>query len=228
MPDEPDPGFLPPEPPGPEPELGQRPTPPPAEQQHTTWQQPPGQWQPPPGQQAPPGQQWQQPHAGQAPPPGGWQPPPPGWPPQQPPAWGQPQWAYPQEPDNNAAITGFVLAMVSLGLWFFTAGFSSVVSIGLAIAGLVYSRKGKRKVAAGETRKHKGLAQAGYISSIVMIVLATLATIAWTAFWIVFATDEDFRNDLDDGNDNGFGSDGISATVRLGAIAARLTATLLS
>ena len=141
---------------------------------------------------------------------------------------GQPPWAYPQEPDNNPAIVGFVLAMVSLGLWFFTAGLSSLVSVGLAIAGLVYSRKGKRKVTAGETRKHKGLAQAGYVSSIVMIVLSTLATIAWAAFWIVFATDEDFRNDLDDNNNDGFGGDGISASVRLGALAVRVGTTLLS
>ncbi len=134
-------------------------------------------------------------------------------------------WAYPQEPDNGAGRHGLragdgLARPLALHRRPLVAGLASAC----AIAGLVYSRKGKRKVAAGETRKHKGLAQAGFISSIVMIVLATLATIAWTAFWIVFATDEEFRDDLDDSN----GGDGISAALRLGVVVVRLAATLLS
>jgi hypothetical protein len=222
-----DEGFLPPEPPGPEPELGKRPGPRPAQPGPEQWAaaappaaggQPPPQWPPPA-----PGQQWQQPPPGWAPPPGQWQQPPA-------PGWAQPQqqaWAYPSEPDNNSAVTGFVLAMVSLGLWLFSLGLSSLLSLGLAIGGLFASRSGKRKLAAGKTRKHRGLSQAGFISNIVMIVLSGLSTAAWAAFWIVFATDESFRDDLEDGNGDGFGDNSISASVRLAALAARLTATLL-
>jgi hypothetical protein len=224
MADPPDGGFLPPQAPGPEPELGKAPTPPPpppalppnqpppaqwGQPAPGAWQQQPPGWQPPPGQQQPPQQQWQQ------------QPPPP----QQ--GWQQPQWAYPSEPDNGPAVTGFVLAMVSLALWVFTAGLSTLVSLGLAIAGLFVSRTGKRRVASGQTRKNKGLAQAGFISSIVMIVLALLSTVAWTVFFVLLATDEDFRDDFDDEN-GGFDSNSITTTVRLGALVVRVGAHLLS
>jgi hypothetical protein len=90
-----------------------------------------------------------------------------------------------------------VLAMVSAGLWLFTLGLSSIVSIGCAIAGLIYARRGKKRVRDGETRKHKGLAQAGFISSIVMLVLSGLSTAGWALFWIAYATDEEFRRDVD-------------------------------
>jgi hypothetical protein len=97
-------------------------------------------------------------------------------------------------------VAGFVLAMVSVGLWLFTLGLSSFISLGCAIAGVIYSRRGKKRVQEGETRKHKGLAQAGFISSIVMIVLSGLSTAAWAAFWIAYATDESFRRDVDGDN----------------------------
>ena len=41
---------------------------------------------------------------------------------------------------------------VSLGLWLFTLGLSSILSLGCAIAGLIYSRRGKKRVQEGETR----------------------------------------------------------------------------
>jgi hypothetical protein len=184
MADPPDGGFLPPQAPGPEPELGKAPSPRPPEPAL------------PPHQ--PPQQQWPQ------------------------------QLAYPVEPDNGPAVTGFVLAMVSLGLWVFTAGLSTLVSLGLAIGGLFASRTGQRRVASGETRKHKGLAQAGFISSIVMIVLAVLSTIAWTAFFVLFATDESFRDGFDTDDDGGFDSNSFTTTVRLGVLLARCSAHLLS
>jgi hypothetical protein len=219
-------GFLPPEPPGPEPELGPKPSPAPQPPQP----QAPS-WQPPltGGPTPPPQQQWQ-PQPGGAGQPPVWQPPPPGW--AQPPpgqGWAQQPWAYASpQPDNGPAVTGFVLAMVSIGLWLFSAGMSSLLSLGLAIGGLVASRRGKRNVASGHTPKHKGLAQAGFVCNIVMIVLSTLSTIFWAIFWIAFATDEDFRRDIEDDDGGGFGGDGISTTVRVGALAVRLTSALLS
>lgn len=232
MADPPDGGFLPPQAPGPEPELGKAPAKPgpappqpPSQPPPAQWGQPaPGAWQPPPGTQPPPG--WQQPPPGGQLPPGhqappGWQPPPPSWQQQQ-------QWGYaPAEQDNGPAVTGFVLAMVSLAFWVVTAGLSTLVSLGLAIAGLFVSRTGKRRVESGQTRRNKGLAQAGFISSIVMIVLAALSTVAWTVFFILLATDENFRNDFNDDN-GGFDSNSFTTTVRLGVLVVRLSAHLLS
>jgi len=179
------PAFLPPEPAGPEPELGgspSRPTPSdPAPAQG--WQPPAYAGQPQPPVAAGPG--WQQP-----PPPGWQQPPPPGW----------PYPSRPAEPDNGAAVAGFVLALVSGGLLLVTLGASSIISVACAIFGLVYSRRGRRRVQAGETRRHAGFAQAGFIISIVSLVLAAIATLAYIALIIAYATDESFRDDIDNGS----------------------------
>ena len=154
-------GFLPPEPPGPEPELGDRPAPPPP---------------------APPAPVQTY----------GYPPPPPGYayPPQQ-----QQQWAYPQQqvPDNGPAVAGFVLSLVSVGLLVISAGLSTIVSLGCAIAGIVYSRNGKKKVDAGESPKHRGLAQAGFIVGWVSLGLSILATIGW-ALVLAFAIADESNN----------------------------------
>ena len=160
-----EPRFLPPQPAGPEPELGDRPAPEPARQQPQA---------PPP--QAAPGQTY------------GYPPPPPGYayPPQQPHA---PQWGYAQAPvpDNGQAVAGFVCSITAIGLLFLSAGLSTVVSLGLAIAGIVCSRNGKRKVDAGETPKHRGLAQAGFVVGWVALGFSILAIAVWT-FIFVFET----------------------------------------
>jgi hypothetical protein len=178
-------GFLPPEAAGPEPELGGPPdaAPPPP---------------PPQAPQQPPPQPQAQPVYGYPPPPPGqaYPPPPPGYgyPPPPPPGYAYPpppQWAYPQQsaPDNGPAVAGFVLSLVSGGLLVISAGFSSVVSIVCAILGIVYSRKGKRKVDAGETPKQRGLAQAGFIIGWVSLGLSILATVAWILIFVLAATD---------------------------------------
>jgi hypothetical protein len=170
-------GFLPPEPAGPEPELGDRPQPPPAPappQPAQTYGYPP----PPP----PPGYGYQPP------------PPPPGY--AYPP---QPQWGYPHQavPDNGPAVAGFVFSLVAGGLLIISGGFSSIISVGCAIVGIVYSRKGKRKVDAGETPKHRGLAQAGFIIGWVSLALSILATIAWSLVLAFAIADDDFDWDTD-------------------------------
>jgi hypothetical protein len=172
--------FLPPQPAGPEPELGARPAPP-----------------------APPPQ----------PPPtyGGWQAP------QPPPGWTQPPPA--AQPDNGPAVAGFVLSLVSGGLLIISFGLSSIISVACAIFGLVYSRKGKRKVEAGETTKNAGLANAGWIISIVSLVLSVLATLMYIALVIALATDDEFRRDFENEFDD---SNSIRAFVRIGAAAGRL------
>jgi hypothetical protein len=187
-----DQGFLPPEPAGPEPELGDRPQPqpqPPPQPAQTYGYPPPQapaygyQPHPPP----PPGYGYPPP-----PPPGQAYPPPPGYP-----YTPQPQWGYPQPavPDNGPAVAGFVLSLVSGSLLIISGGFSTIISIACAIVGIVYSRKGKKKVDAGETPKHRGLAQAGVIIGWVSLVLSVLATIAWSLVLAFAIADDDF--DLD-------------------------------
>ena len=199
--------FLPPQAPGPEPEVGA----PPAAQPPQPQPQPP---QPYPQQQPPPAGAWQQPSP-QAPPPGY---PPHGWQQQQP----QPgAWGYasqPVQPDNGPAVAGFVLSLVAGALLFLSAGLSSLVSVGCAIAGIVYSRKGKQKVDAGETTKNAGLAQAGFIIGIISLVLAVLATLVWALVVVAAITDDEFRRDLE----NEFDEDSISAALRVAAVCVRL------
>lgn len=113
----------------------------------------------------------------QAPPP-----PPPAPPPPAPQTHGYPPpWAYPQPqvPDNGQAVTGFVFSLVGVGLLVISFGLSTILSLGCAIVGIICSRNGKRKVDSGETPKHRGLAQAGYIIGWVGLGLSLLATIGW-------------------------------------------------
>ena len=185
-----DPGFLPPEPAGPEPELGDRPAQQPPQAPPPPPAPPPGYGYPPP---PPPGYGYPPPPP---PPPGQAYPPPPGY--GQPPGYAYPQpWGYPQQqvPDNGQAIAGFVLSIVSLGLLVISAGLSTIISIGCAIAGVICSRNGKRKVDAGETPKHRGLAQAGFIIGWVGLGLSILATIFWIVVIVIAATSDDPNND---------------------------------
>jgi hypothetical protein len=196
-----DSGFLPPQPAGPEPELGGSPPKPPPQsppagaEPHRVQPQPaappPGYaYPPPPPGQAPPGYGYPPPAAGPA-----YQPPP-GYGP--PPGYAYPQpWGYAQQsvPDNGQAVAGFVFSLVSLGLLVISAGLSTIVSIGCAIAGIICSRNGKRKVDAGETPKHRGLAQAGFIIGWVSLGLSILATIAWIAVFVIAATTDDPSTD---------------------------------
>jgi hypothetical protein len=211
-------GFLPPEPPGPEPELGREGAaqPPPHQPPGPPLQSPPappsGYAPPPPGWQPPPGQGWQAPPPPQ--PPGqGWQPPPP-------PGWPQQPWGYPaaREPDNGPAVAGFVLSMVSVGLLVLSLGLSSIVSVVCAGLGIYFSRQGKRRVDGGETRKHRDLAQAGLVSGWIGLGLSILATLSWIAVIVVgIATDS-----FDENSNGGSGqSDSISAALGLALAALR-------
>jgi hypothetical protein len=177
--------FLPPQPAGPEPELGARPAP----------QAPPA---PPQAPQAPS----YAPPAGAAPPPQGYQQ-----------TWGYAQQPVPPQADNGPAVAGFVLSIVSVALLFLSAGLSSLISLGCSIFGIVYSRKGKKKVEKGETTKNAGLAQAGFIVGIVSLCLAALATLIWIGVLIAAVSDEEFRDDLEREFDN---SETVRALVRIG------------
>jgi hypothetical protein len=205
-------GFLPPQAAGRAPDLAAAPAAQPAAPQPLPEpaQPPPQPAQPPPAWQ----QQPQQPPAWQQPP--GWQQQPPGW--QQPhPGWGY----YAPEPENSPAITGFVFSISSIGLLLLTGSLSTLLSLGLGIAGIVFSRKGKRLVEDGKTRKHKDVATAGFVVGIIATILSALASIGWIVLIVVIAVDESTRNDFLD-QENG------DPAVLLALAAARLVGVALS
>jgi hypothetical protein len=189
-------GFLPPEPGGPDPDLGAPPPQPPS---------PPTQQQP---SYAPPQQQlgWQQ--QPQPPQPGAWQP------------------TGPAVPDNGVAVTGFVLSLVAAGLLLISVGLSSIVSVVCSGLGIFYSHKGRQRVDRGETPKHRGLAQAGFITGIVTLGFSLVATLAWVLVLVLYATNDEFRRDFEDEIDGGGGS-GFETSVRAGALAIRSVAALV-
>ena len=124
--------------------------------------------------------------------------------------------SYPAIPQSMTKLRrpcGLVLSIVSVALLFLSAGLSSLISLGCSISGIVYSRKGKKKVERGETTKNAGLAQAGFIVGIVSLCLAALATLIWIAVLVAALSDEEFRDDLEREFDN---SETIRAVVRIG------------
>ena len=165
-------------------------------------QGPPGGWQPPGyGGDPPPSYPPQQPSPPPAAPPF---PPPQPQQPQQPPynpyAYQQPQqqWGYypqqPQEPGNAPAIVGFCLGVGSLALLLMSVGFLWPLTLGGSIAAIFVGRNGMKKVDAGETRKHRGLGQAGFITGIIGTILSLLALAACAA---ILASDDEFFEDLE-------------------------------
>lgn len=178
------------------------------------WGQQPQQWQGQPGQQ----QGW-----GQAPP--GWQAQ--GW--QQPQAAPAP-WVYqprpPTEPDNGPAVTGFTLAMVSSGLLVLSGGLSSFISVICSGLAIVYSRRGRKRVDSGETPKHRGLAQAGFITGIVSLVLSVLATAFWGLLLVLALTDDQFRRDFERGLEESSLDDGARGAAVVTLAGGRLLAQL--
>ena len=173
-----------------------------------------GDWLPPQAPGGPPPPPPEQPRPQPPPPP---QPvyPPPGYP-----SGGFPPPAYPPpvyapQPPNNDAVVGFTCAVVGGALLFFTAGLSTIVSLVLGIVAIPYSRNGKRAIAEGKTAKHRDLANAGYVTGIVVVVLSVLAIIGWALLFALVDWDE-----LDDSDDDPFGGGEFSLQVVLRAVAA--------
>jgi hypothetical protein len=105
---------------------------------------------------------------------------------QQPQAW----YAQPPEPDNGAAVAGFVTSVASAAVLVMSFGFGGVLTLIAAPFGIYFSRKGKQAVREGRTRKHEGLAQAGFIVGIIVLVLSILAVVGLILFIIGVANDD--------------------------------------
>ncbi len=157
----------------------------------------------------------------------------PGWgtpPPPPPPGAPQGHWqAQPQQwgpahgstaPDNGSAVAGFTLSLVGGGLLLITLGLSSIVSIVCSTLGIFYSKRGRNRVDRGETPKHRGLAQAGFIIGLISLILAVLATLAYGALAVLYLSNEDFQRDFERELEREL--DSQSATVVFGLVALRL------
>lgn len=154
---------------------------------------------PPSGGQPPPGQPGGYPPAGESPTqpqapgqPGAYQQPQPGWQSQPGGPWygPPPPPAIPQGPGNDAAVAGLVLSCSGAALLLFSSGLASPVTLILGILGIVFGRKGKRKIDSGETVRHRSLAQAGFIIGIVAVVLSILALCFWAAIIVIAIVSE--------------------------------------
>jgi len=124
-------------------------------------------------------------------------------------------------------VAGFTLAVVGAALLLFSAGISSIVSVVCAGLGIFYSLRGRRRVDRGDTPKHRTLAQAGFVTGIVTLVLAVLATAFWLVILILALTDDQFRNDFENDLENS-GSDGTPSTVKVLAVTARAVVSLIT
>ena len=148
------------------------------------------------------------------------------------PAWQPPavatqqqHWGYApavSEPDNGAAVAGFVTSVVAGALLVMSFGFLGVITLIAAPFGIHYSRKGKRAVQEGRTRKHASLAQAGFVIGIIVLVLSLLATVVAILLIIGIASDDQFRHDFNNGGGGGDGGgfDSTSATLALAGLRA--------
>ena len=140
-----------------------------------------------------------------------------------------PQWApLPTVPDNGDALAGLILSISAATLLLLSVGLSSIISVICAGLGIFYSRKGRARVDRGETPKHRGVAQAGFVTGIVALVLALLATVVWVTVAVLYATDEDFRQDLkDELEEDDDPPDGFETAIPMGLTVLRGVALLL-
>lgn len=82
---------------------------------------------------------------------------------------------------NRPATSGFILSVSGAALLILTFGLSSLLSVGLGIAGAASARRGLARIEAGETRLHGGLARAGVAIGTITAILGVLGTLGWIA-----------------------------------------------
>lgn len=115
--------------------------------------------------------------------------------------YGQPgaYTSYPIEPGNDAAVGSLITSLTAIGFLVLTMGVLAPLTLIASIAAIPLGLKGKKNIAEGKTRKHRDLAQAGFIMGIIGVALAVLAIAAWVLI-IVFAA----GTELDSGQLDGF------------------------
>jgi hypothetical protein len=83
-----------------------------------------------------------------------------------------------------------VTSLAAAAVLLMSVGFAGIVTLIAAPFGIHYSRKGKQAVREGRTRKHAGLAQAGFVIGIIVLVLSVLAVVGAILFIIGVANDD--------------------------------------
>ena len=115
-------------------------------------------------------------------------------------------------------MLGFSLSLSSLALLIISAGLSTLLSIGLAIPGMLQSRQGTRRVQEGITQRNAGLASAGWIIGIIALVLSALATIFWIGIAILVATDDEARREFEREFDRQYDQSSLSVLLVIGRV----------
>lgn len=98
-----------------------------------------------------------------------------------------------------------MLGICSLAFLVVSAGISTIVSLICAVLAIIFGRKGRASVDEGTTRKHRGLAQAGFVMGIVGTALSVLATAFWIVVILVAEDLDDFQYEYDPGLDQAAG-----------------------
>lgn len=145
-------------------------------------QQPPPYAQPPYQQQPPP---YQQPYGYD----------------QQQQAWQQQPYPYYQQqaldPGNTPAVVSLVLGICSIAGVVFFLGLIFPITLGMGIPAIFLGRNGMKKVDQGETAKHRGLAQAGFITGIIGTVLSAISALFWILVFVGIASSDSDSNNND-------------------------------
>ena len=123
----------------------------------------------------------------------------------------------PSEPGNGEAVASFVLGIAALSMLLVTFGFSTILSLACAAIAIFLGRKAKQKVDRGDTRKHRGLAQAGFIMGLIGVPLSIIAIAGWT---LVILSD-DFQQGFEEGFEDQQSGAGLKLGVGIAAAAAR-------
>ncbi len=97
--------------------------------------------------------------------------------------------SYPIEPSNDAAVASLITSLTAIGFLVLSTGILAPLTLIASIVGIVLGRKGMKNVDEGRTRKQRDMAQGGFISGIVGVVIAVLAIIGWVLI-VIFAISE--------------------------------------
>ena len=118
---------------------------------------------------------------------------------------------YQEGPGNPQAVAALVLGIVSVTmaiLGFFLITLPIAVICG--VIAIVLGGSGKRKVDRGETKRQRGLAQAGFITGIIGTVLGLLGIVGLV---LLFTLSEEFQRGFERGFEQGYGGVALAGMV---------------
>lgn len=99
---------------------------------------------------------------------------------------------------NGLAVAGFVLSVGAAVLLVMSLGIGFPMTLPASIAGALLGRAGRRRAERGETSRHRGLGQAGWVVGIVTTALGIAAAVVWIA---LLASEPGLLEDLENVED---------------------------